>query len=398
MLAGRPQPRAGDGSLVAYALGLLIGATVLVMFGFVDVLRSNVATTDFAGFWAGPRALLDGGNPYDPATWQATVARLGTQPTAEAVYGYPPWVLVALLPLALLPLGLATLVWTVGGLTLAVIGVWRILRVAAPEFPLLSGLVGLCLLGSTPAIISFYSGQWSFVLVGAVALAYAAFLRRRERSAALLWLAVLVKPHLFVFATVALARAAIARGWTVFVATAAIASGLLFAGVVVLGWEWVLAWLAFIPLARAGSAGVVTLPNAFADLIGPAGQWVGLVLLVAGVVFAASFNARTNASLATWTALSAAAVVYGWSYDHLLLLVPLVLAAGLARNDSLVRGRVVAAGGATIILAGELGLYQVAAARGNQSFNAFVPAAFAALVIAVLWPQRGGIVPSTNGT
>src|SRR5207248_3279971 len=188
----------------------------------VDELRSHVATTDFAGFWAGPRALLDGADPYDPATWQATIARLGTQQTSELVYGYPPWVLLALLPLGALPLGLATLVWTLGGLSLAVIGIWSLLRVIAPDCRLLSLLAGLCLLGSAPAIISFYSGQWSFLLVGATGLGYTFLLRGHERRAAFIGLVAIAKPHLLVLTSVGLVRAGGARRWRVFLRTAAL--------------------------------------------------------------------------------------------------------------------------------------------------------------------------------
>ncbi|MGH2378660.1 MAG: glycosyltransferase 87 family protein, partial [Candidatus Limnocylindria bacterium] len=169
--------------LVAYLAGLAAGATVLVLFGFVERLGSNVQTNDLAGFWAGPRALLDGVDPYDAETWQATIARLGTQTTPDPVYGYPPWMLIALVPVALLPLGLATVLWTVVGVSVAVAGTWSLLRSVAPGWPLLHALSGATLLGSQPAIVSFYSGQWTFLLLGATAFMTVLFLRARYARA-----------------------------------------------------------------------------------------------------------------------------------------------------------------------------------------------------------------------
>lgn len=53
------------------------------------------AGTDLSYIWAGARAVLDGGNPYDAASWQASVDRLGTQAIGiPPVYTYPPVVLL----------------------------------------------------------------------------------------------------------------------------------------------------------------------------------------------------------------------------------------------------------------------------------------------------------------
>jgi|GEM_PF-921022 len=65
---------------------------------------------DFRGYYAAARVLLAGGNPYDynqlaPILLQVT-GRMGNNP-----YYYPPWFAWFFTPLALLPYGLASILW-----------------------------------------------------------------------------------------------------------------------------------------------------------------------------------------------------------------------------------------------------------------------------------------------
>jgi hypothetical protein len=375
--------------LAAYAGGLALGSLVLVVFGFVDGLASTFRQIDLAGFWAGPRALLDGVDPYDVSQWQPAVARLGTQRTADLVYGYPPWMLVALVPLALFPLGLVTLVWTVVGITLAVVGIWVLLRTVVPGWPLFYGLVGATLLASQPAIVTFYSGQWTFLLLGALAFLIALWLNGRELHAALLAAAFVVKPHLFVFAALGLARAAHATGRDRALAVAAVAA-VTPVGVVVLARpDWSVIWVREIAAGRAvEDPRAATLPAALGDLLGPVGLGLGVVLLLVAIALAWRFDPRGEAALALWIAISLTAAVYIWSYDHLLLLIPLIIAAGITREGSKTRSRTIAFIGIALLLVAEIALYQLAPGRGDQDLNAFVPALTTALLLVGLWPLR----------
>jgi hypothetical protein len=378
--------------LVAYVFGLAAGVLVLALFGFVDALAGTFQYIDLAGFWAGPRALLDGADPYDPAQWQPAIARLGTQPTRDLVYGYPPWMLIALLPLGLLPLGVVTLIWTVVGMTLAVLATWTLLRTVAAGSPLLHGLVGVTLLASQPAILTFYSGQWTFFLVAALASMNGLWLSGHRTRAGLLAAAFVVKPHLFAFAAAGFGRAASAAGAGRSIAAAVLVTLLPVGAVALARPDWTATWVRHIPAVRAiDQPRAATLPVALNDLIGPIGIWIAVALLISAVALAWRFDPRGEAALAVWTALSLAAAVYGWSYDHLLLLVPIIVAYGVARTRSMPRARLVAVGGTALLLAGELALYQLAPARGSQSFNALIPACTTALILAALWPLRGAV-------
>src|SRR5205823_14468685 len=96
--------------------------------------------TDFSGFWAGGRALVLGADPHDPTTWTATVARMGTQPPDTPVYGYPMWVALAFVPLALFPLEFAGWLLTLTTFALPIAAGRALLRSYPPDRPVAYGV------------------------------------------------------------------------------------------------------------------------------------------------------------------------------------------------------------------------------------------------------------------
>src|SRR5207237_10444066 len=87
-------------------------------------------------------------------------------------------------------------------------------------------------------------------------------------------------------------------------------------------------------------------------------------------------------------ALSPVAASYAWSYDQLLLIVPLVIATGIALRRS--RRVAVAAtiGWALLLDVGATALAVVAARRDSESYSAVIPLIAFALVAVLVWPER----------
>lgn len=391
--------RAGDapgrvpGSIrddIAYLLGIAAGLAILVGFGFVDFRAGLVGVNDFSYIWAGARTIVEGGDPYDPAAWLAVTAAHRTALPNEPVYGYPPWVALGLVPLGALPLPLASNLWTIGGMTLAALGLRALLRSSAPGLPLVHSLAGLALFASQPGVATFWSGQWSFVLVAAAA-ATASALQVRARAGALAILGLLGKPQLFLLALPSLARAAVARHGLRFAVLTVVPSVL----VVAIAWtalpDWFEAWRTqLIPMRMAFPPPPTTLATAFGDLLGGAGAFVAALVLLAAVAAGLMFDPRSDEWLAVWLGISLIAPLYSWSYDHLIVLVPLVLTAGALARRSRRKALAFAIGAFVLFLIAPMVLYVIATVRQRESFNAFVPLAVVALSIAVLWPQRRG--------
>jgi len=387
----------------ALLLGLVLGAAVLVSFGFADLWRANWRTNDFSGYWAGAHAVVAGRDPYDPLTWRQLLATFVDQTDEVPVYGFPGWIALGLVPFGLLPVGAAAIAWLALGLGLAVAGLRALLREFDAGLPIVDALAGATLLGSLPGIMTFYSGQWTFLLVGLVSLSVV-WLRRREgaRGGAAWALAFLAKPHLFLLGAPAQLAAARARldGRAAWIASVVVVAAVVVSLLVLPG--WLSAYVREVAFARAPDPPrAAIIGAALFDLLGPLGLWLAVALIVLACVIALRLDPSSDAWTAAWLAISFGATVYSWSYDHLLFVVPLVIATGVVARRSRGRAAAVMGIGASLLLVAELLLYQVAAASGRQTLNGLVSLALVGIVLVAVWPERGQGIPllsARNGT
>ena len=378
---------------LALVSGLALGLVVLFAFGFFDLRDRLVDHNDFTYTWAGARTIVDGGNPYVPADWLGTIERYHTTPAHEMVFGYPPWIALAAVPIAMLPVPIASGLWTFGGMAAAALALRVLLRSLAPDPPLVHFLSGLALFASQPGSANVWSGQWTFILLAVLAVTVAA-VRTRGRAALLATFLLTTKPQLVVFALPAFARAGLARWGPRYLALAAVPPTVAIA----IGWlafpGWLEAWRTKLFEQRLAVQPPTTLANGLSDLVGPIGAVIAAVVVLALVGAGLAFTPRGDAFLAVWLAISATTPIYSWSYDHLLLIVPLVIATAVVGRRSRRAGVTFAAVAFGAFLIVPVLLYVVADARQNESFNIFVPLAVAVSCIAALWRQRTEITPA----
>jgi glycosyl transferase family 87 len=372
---------------LALVSGLVLGLAILALFGFFDLRDRVVGHNDFTYTWAGARTIVDGGNPYEPAAWLGTAERYSTTTPRETVFGYPPWIALAALPFAVLPVPIASGIWTFGGMALAALALRALLRSLAPDPPLVHFLSGLALFASQPGSANMWSGQWTFVLLAVLAMAIVA-VREHRRVPLLATFLLTTKPQLFVFAFPAFARAALARWGPRYLALAAVPPLI----AVAIGWlafpGWLSAWRTKLFEQRFAVQPPTTLANGLGDLIGPFGAVIAAAVVLALVGAGLAFTPRGDAFLAVWLAISATTPIYSWSYDHLLLIVPLVITTAVVGRRSRRAGVTFAAASFGAFLIVPVLLYVVADARHNESFNIFVPLAVTVGCIAALWRQR----------
>lgn len=375
--------------LLAYLIGLGFGIGVLLASGYADWSGEAIGRGDFAKFWAGPRAVLLGLDPFDARVWPATALQLGATAVNWPDYGYFGWTIVMLLPFALLPLGIAFAVWTIGGCLAAAFAVYRLLRYALPGHPVAHTLVGMTLVASQPARLTVLLGQWGFVLTAALAAGIVWTRSGRPTRAGVVMTVLLAKPQLFVLAAPALAAWAWRNGQRRSIAVALVLGSALIGLSIALLPGWPAAWLRDIP-SRALSVEpqTTTLATVLYGLAGPTGPWLALAVICAAGLVALAFDARGDAWPALWITLSIVAAPYVWSYDQTLLIVPLVLAGGVVARHSQRRATVVVSAGAFTLLVVSTGLAVVAARRGIESYSAAVPLVLFALIAIALWPSR----------
>ena len=382
---------------VAYVVGLAVGFAALVIF-FWDLRIAMLGVDDFATIWTGPRAFVLGLDPYDPATWQATAVRIGSErnPSFNEVYLYPPWVTIALVPLALLPASAAVVVWTVIGMVSAVVAMRALLRANLPEVDWAHGVVGLLLTFSAPAAVTFLTGQWTFFFVAALAAIVLCLRARRPVAAGLLALVMLVKPPPFVFTALGLAvRALWPRGPDprtgrrfVLVAVGAGLATIAISWLIIPSW-----WPAWFEHVAAVQVGIepVTIKTLFYTLFGLEGGWLAPPVLLAMVVTALQFDPRSDGWLPVWLSLSIAGAVYSNTYDLLLLSVPMVLAAGALPSR---RAAFVIIGGAVLLLPVMWYLHTIYV----RGYAAGVALLMFVIIVAALWPQRRVVGAGLTGS
>ncbi len=331
---------------LAYFAALGLGAIALLLFGVVQLRLDKLGTDDFAMIWAGPRAILTGVDLYDASSWRENAARLGTFAYDSDVYPYPPWVALALTPFALLPPRIAGLVWTGIGVIVAAIAVRALLRAYLPGLSWAHGIIGVLFAASGPSVATLLLGQWTYFLLTAVCGVVLLLRRKRPVSAGVMTAVMLAKPPLFVFTAAALgvralwpgsANAYLGRRFAISAAGTA-------AAIVLLSWILVPTWW---PAWYVHSASVlvgiqpVSLPTLFTTIFGAGGAWLAAVVLLGSTLAALQFHPRSDGWLPVWFALSSVGVIYSNTYDLLLLIVPIVLAAGALQPRSPLRAALV---------------------------------------------------------
>jgi Glycosyltransferase family 87 len=381
-----PQRRAD----LAYIVAILIGVLFVIFLGPLERRLEILHINDFSGFWAGPRAVLAGVSPWDPANYPAARVVFDTQRDDASVLNYMPWTVIALLPLGLLPLDVAAWIWMALSMICAAVALRALLREFMPGRAVVHGALGLALFAGQPGFHTIVLGQWALLLMSAVAAIVLAVRAGHARRAGFAALALLAKPQLFVWTAVGLAIPAFFDSrYRRFVAFAIVLAGAL----VVSAWlaypEWFPAWISDIPARRTGRSAVLF--SAFGQLLGTPGRVLAIAVIGAGLVLASRFVPGSDAWLAVWLALSSAGAIYSWSYDHVLLFVPLVIASGVLAAAGRERAaRRLAIGGGLTFLVVSLGFYGLAVWRHDETFSIAVPVALFVAIAWSLWPYRRG--------
>jgi hypothetical protein len=371
-----------------FAVAIFAGVLFIAFLGPLGRRLEIVHENDFSGIWSGPRTVLLGVSPWDPARYAPTAVAEGTKTPDALVDDYMPWVVLALLPLGLLPLEVAAWIWMLLSMTLAALALRALLRTFMPGRPLVHGALGLALFVGQPGFHAIVLGQWALILMSALATVVLAVRAGHARRAAAAALAFLVKPQLFVWTGLGLAIAALVDvRYRRFVRYALVLGG----AVVICAWlaypDWFPAWLADIPPRRTGRSAVLL--SALGQLFGPAGRIAAGLVIAGGIALASRFVLASDAWLAVWLALSSAGAIYSWSYDQVLLFVPLTIACGVlvAAGRERAATRLALGGAFTLLLISPL-FYVLGVIRHDETFSIAVPVAFFAAISFALWPYR----------
>ena len=385
--------------IVGPAILAVAAIGVILLAAAADLPGATYRRGDFFGFWAASRAVLAGASPYD-VLWFADLAR-GTE--AVLSFGrsvYPPWTAIALVPFALLPFPLAAAAWLalqLGAVVAVVLLFAR--RIGRPERPVFLAIVA----ASQPLWLLVVGGNITGLLTGTVGGSVLAAAAGRPFLAGAFFGVLALKPHPFLLLVVAALLAASAPARARFVAGSLVSGGLLIGITLVLHPIWIGEWLASASALQATSGSNATLWTVGRIARGALPVELATLLAAVAVLLALAAWVRwyRAARPALWLAMAAALPIslavapHGWSYDQLVLVIPIAVilrAIGLRRESPRRRGTVIVALVATIV---PWALYALAFRRGGEELSALTPL----LVFAALWYLRpsGGRLEADPG-
>lgn len=399
MAASRTTPsssqRNSRRSIRARLVLLIVLLVPLVALG-VGVAMTPRAT-DFNCFWSGARIVLDGGDPYDPATWAAATSAnvvdvFGTRRESHCPigYGYPLTTAIALIPLGALPIGIAIVIWQAAfilGLGVGLALLARAARLAPPEAILLAILV----VASQPLEYEFIDVRFGGLLVLAAGLLATSEQKLRHASPVIGTLLAALKPHVMPFAVVVRLRAL----GSVRSVVAALSPIYVLGGASLIvdpGWpvKWVAELLGHrLDMATSGQSATLWMLGRVAGIpaLGPVLVGVGV-----GTLAIALWRARGRIERLDLLAVAivgwAIVVPYALSGDHLTAL-SVTAAAVLRRGTAALTLSLFVIGGVLPwVLYGTR--YDVLAYRGLEVSNALVPVVLAILLATAMWGQRSG--------
>lgn len=312
---------------------VLLGLTVFVLVGLVADLWSEYrfgspGTKDFIEYWSAGRLVLEGQNPYALQALFKLQEKQGASREAWVAMWNPPWLVIWLLPLVLMPFAWAALIWMgVNGafLLTGASFAWRTSPQSETAGPL--GIAWVAGMAFVPALFTLQMGQVSSILLLGVA-GFLYFAHRDQEWLAGAFLALTtVKPHVVYLVWIAAAWWVIVEHrWRVAAGTAAV----LVPSCACLTILWP-GWVAGYATALAEPPLYWQTPTLGTWLrFGQFDQYpflqfvptvlIGSVLTVYLILFKPKLNwEHIGGSLIL---LSVPTAAYGWSFDQVVLMVP----------------------------------------------------------------------------
>jgi hypothetical protein len=323
-----------------------------IVIGILFVLLSNKITnqidypnTDFFSYWLGATMVVDGDNPFNEVLWIENHHTYGATWISDRAYLYPLPLSILTAPLGLFPLKQAFTIWsflTMVMLFLSMIISFKLWKIIDPKpyiFPILAGIVLF-----RPTILTLTGGQFGGALLLILCISVYLFTIEKWFLGGVLLALVALKPNTgSLIILLSVFWLTINRKWLAL-------GGVIISGIALfmIGWvydhNWVSSYLfignrkvaetfGFSPTVWGTASGICGFK--LDCVLGLGGILVSLFLCIS-IFLLVHGRQRLSPSLALSLIISTVLLVtpYIWTYDHVLLILPLmVIIAVLAQNS-----------------------------------------------------------------
>ena len=333
---------------------------------------------DFHCMWLAGRIAATGGDPYDPAQYQAATSE--GRPAAEALiacgprFPYPPWTTLGFAALGSLPLPTAATLWISLLVAATVLGIgwsWQLAGPGRIAWP----VVALLVIFTEPFLLALTQGQFGGIYLALTAGAGVWLGSRRDVRAGIATAALALKPQVALITGPVLMALAIRSRRRRVVGAAGIAFLVGLAACLALRPSWLSAWA----LAPGELRSVAISRNTTWDLAASLGSWtIGVVAIVVLLSSVAALVRTRRLEHADVVGLGAAASLvvtpYAWTHDFMVLAIPWAVTLAHANELQPARRRLLTL--ATLVVAAPmLWAFEVliALGRADESLAALTP-------------------------
>lgn len=342
-------------------LGLLFVCVMLLLI-MPPVLPSRIGQIDFPAYWSASYLLARGENFGDPARLLEIEQTLTTWPETYAMLTWnPPWLLALLLPYTLVPFERAAWWWMLTNIALVSISALMLWQMCAPIATTRRMMPFAPVFAFTfaPTLTALIAGQVNTLVLTGIA-GYLFFRQRQQYGWAGIFLALtMVKPHL-VYVTVPLALYVELRqqNWRVLAGFLGTLSALTL--IVFLRRPlFLLDYATTVEGGRLFEYVTPTLGGILALLFG----WDGWKLMAVMILPLALWYAHRSKTFTMPRLVEATLIIsmitapFGWSYDFIILLVPLFTILTWLMEGVIARSEIIIISG-LMVLANALIFYQ----------------------------------------
>jgi hypothetical protein len=225
-------------------LGIILITIVVAYFIASSQDYYRAEGKDFFSLWLAPHLILEGKNPYNPVDWIPAHDRYGAKWVSDPTFLYPLPLAILLIPLGLLPLEYAAILWVALSI-LAILSVFQIsLFMEQKYWPVsyvLPALIGIFFF--RPVTVTLWLGQIDWLILLILAVGLSQWEKQKWFTGTILLTLSVIKPQL------GFPLLAFLAVWLIFrrLWKALFAEGITLLGVFAVGWlfdhAWFLNWI-----------------------------------------------------------------------------------------------------------------------------------------------------------
>lgn len=309
----------------------LLCVPVFIAVGYFANKAYDARGYDFAAYWQAAYMVLDGKDVYNADQWISVRTEQQTALHSEVTFQYPLPLAVLMSPLAILPVGDAYTVWLLFGQIAILVSILLLFKLQAIRLPFFEIVVIAMLFLFRPMYTVILSGQILAVLLFFATIAMFSFYRERWFMGGLLVSFLSLKPSIGLPILLILGLWLLARkSWKAILGVITGCFSLFLAGAIYNPF-WVFDYLAagqhlltrYVGMHSTlwGIATLLFQEHFLAFLF--AGTSIGFVLVTMIRLFFYNKLKNPFAVMAVVLARGLLVAPYSWSYDQILLLVPL---------------------------------------------------------------------------